>query len=291
MAKSKSSRYEKLKKSLIMLAVGVQKLTESESWLKFLKFRKSFHNYSFGNCMLIYLQKQNATMVAGIKKWNEMGRKVKKGEKGIRILVPFYKKEPLDKVIAELEDSGETIYVKKLSGFAVRYVYDISQTEGEPIPGEKFQEMDEEPEYENRKYTPEELYDILVRACSVPVEEVPPRSNGWHGAWYPESRKIQISKEDSTLLKISTLLHEIAHIHTPPEILKIKDLAEYIAESVSAIICKEFLSIDSTKNAVKYLAAYGGNERKIIKASSIILEVAEIVTGFLQDKAITEVTA
>ncbi len=274
----KKTRYERLKDALTSLAEGVQHLIESESWIKFLNLRRKFRNYSFGNCVLIYVQSPDATLVAGLKKWKSLGRKIKRGEKGIRILVPFFKKEPVDDVLSELDESGRSeTYIKKLAGFGVGYVYDISQTEGAPLPDEKLMEL-EEPLYCNRKLTPEELYEKLKGTVPVPVEEVPPKSTGWHGSYCKEKGLITLNQEDSVLTKIITLLHEIAHYHSPSDLLENRKTAEYIAESVSCIICREYLGLDNSKEAIKYLASYGGDARKLCKITSQILGVAEKIS-------------
>lgn len=106
--------YEKLK-------AGVIALTSSEVWAEYLRFQSRFHRYSFGNALLIYLQKPDATYVAGYKTWQKMGRQVKKGEKGIAIFAP-----QMVKVRKVQEDSGEEVEESRLAGFRVAYVFDVS---------------------------------------------------------------------------------------------------------------------------------------------------------------------
>ena len=116
---------QKAREALDKIEKGVEALLNSDRWIEHLKFQAKFHGYSWGNCFLIRAQYPGATYVAGIKAWNRMGRHVKKGERGIAILAPCFKKEKV-----ETED-GEVEEVKRLSGFRVAYVFDIKQTEGE----------------------------------------------------------------------------------------------------------------------------------------------------------------
>ena len=119
---------QKAREALDKIEKGVEALLNSDRWIEHLKFQAKFHGYSWGNCFLIRAQYPGATYVAGIKAWNRMGRHVKKGERGIAILAPCFKKEKV-----ETED-GEVEEVKRLSGFRVAYVFDIKQTEGKPLP-------------------------------------------------------------------------------------------------------------------------------------------------------------
>jgi N-terminal domain of anti-restriction factor ArdC len=108
-----------------LLEESVADLASSEGWTRYLESRSRFHSYSFGNVMLIAFQRPGATRVAGYRKWQELGRQVRKGERGISILAPMVRK-------VDRDDGTEPDRV--VSGFRTVSVFDVSQTDGEPIP-------------------------------------------------------------------------------------------------------------------------------------------------------------
>jgi antirestriction protein ArdC len=117
-------RAQKRTESRELLESATRELLSSDGWRQYAETRAAFHRYSFNNCMLIAMQRPDATRVAGFHKWQELGRQVRKGERSIRILAPHTFK-------AENEETGETeerIYFRAVS------VFDIAQTDGEPLP-------------------------------------------------------------------------------------------------------------------------------------------------------------
>lgn len=180
---------EKVKGWLEELERGLRE-GHTGDFLSFLEGMGRFHQYSARNVMLIQMQRPGATLVAGIKRWNELGRRVKKGERAIAILAPTLKKvEVLD------EGTGEVREERRLVGFHTAYAFDIAQTEGKPL--------------ESPQDAPEraEVYGRLCSRCPVPVEE---RLTG--GAMgYTNGKRIVISAMLSPTAKAETLLHEWAH--------------------------------------------------------------------------------
>jgi N-terminal domain of anti-restriction factor ArdC len=120
------TREERLKDALQTLEHGIDSILTSERFESYLQTLARFHSYSSGNVLLIRAQRPEATRVAGYRKWLELGRQVKKGEQGIKILVPYKHKA----TVAE-EDDKDTVIVKS---FGVGTVFDVAQTEGEPLP-------------------------------------------------------------------------------------------------------------------------------------------------------------
>jgi hypothetical protein len=120
------------------LVDGVTEIIDSGEYTKFLKFSKNFHHYSFNNIVLIFLQMENATQVAGFKTWQSMGRKLKKGAKGIQIIYPIKRKytSNIEGQSSILDDNEKNSKEKTIEYFTYRptYVFDISQTVGEPMP-------------------------------------------------------------------------------------------------------------------------------------------------------------
>lgn len=104
----------------------------SEALTNYLSVMARFHQYSWNNCLLISLQRSNATHVAGFQAWNKLGRSVRKGEKGIAILAPvIVKREDRDERSTTTENA---VLLKQLVGFRTAYVFDVSQTEGAELP-------------------------------------------------------------------------------------------------------------------------------------------------------------
>jgi hypothetical protein len=120
------------------LVDGVTKIIDSGEYAKFLKFSKNFHNYSFNNIVLIFSQMENATQVAGFKKWQSMGRKLKKGAKGIQIIYPIKRKytSKIEGQSSILDDDEKKPETQTIEYFTYRptYVFDISQTVGDSMP-------------------------------------------------------------------------------------------------------------------------------------------------------------
>ncbi|MCB5287917.1 MAG: ssDNA-binding domain-containing protein, partial [Candidatus Cloacimonetes bacterium] len=121
---------EKIKAALERIDTGLATINTDEDWCKYLAFQSLFYNYSAGNAMLIYAQNPEASYVRGYKSWNQLGRYVKKGSKGLAILAPCFRKtetfkEPDNK--SQYQDAeGEKVTKREIGGFRIAYVYDIA---------------------------------------------------------------------------------------------------------------------------------------------------------------------
>lgn len=124
-----SSRGEKLQKTLELLQRGVEQIMDEGSFKKFLRLQTSFHDYSASNVLLILAQNPQARMVKGYAAWKKFDRHVMRGEKGIAILAPVFRK-----AIDEKEGQDEAAAARILSGFRTVFVYDVTQTTGAPLP-------------------------------------------------------------------------------------------------------------------------------------------------------------
>ncbi|HEV3309404.1 MAG TPA: ArdC family protein [Chloroflexota bacterium] len=114
--------------TLDQLKAGVQQLTQSSAWLQFLDVQRRFYHYSWGNCVLIAIQRPDATRVAGYRRWQDLGRQVRKGEKAIVILAPVVKRTTVE------VDPDESAASSTVTAFRAASVFDVSQTDGEPLP-------------------------------------------------------------------------------------------------------------------------------------------------------------
>ena len=116
---------ERVSAALATLERGIDGILDSQSFADYLATMARFHHYSAGNILLIHLQQPDATQVAGYQRWKQLGRQVKLGEKGIKILVPHARK------VSDEETDEEQVIVRS---FGLGSVFDISQTEGKPLP-------------------------------------------------------------------------------------------------------------------------------------------------------------
>lgn len=165
-AAEKRAQKERLKEIIMETQDSV--LLEMDALSKFLKFAAKFHKYSYNNILLIYSQCPAATAVASFGRWKKLGRNVKKGERGIAIFSPVLKpakdervKEDDEKTDADQDKGPDNSPKTHLghTGYMVQYVYDLSQTEGEPVPG--LESVREDPLYE----TDRDLFDAMEKSC------------------------------------------------------------------------------------------------------------------------------
>lgn len=261
------------------LEAGVQEVFSSESYRDYLQAISKFHHYSFGNVMLIFLQFPEASAVAGYKAWQKtFGRTVKKGEHGIQILAPYKRTElvcrdKLDpqtsKPIMNKDGTPEKEWAyEKRTGFRPTYVFDVSQTEGKPLPEFSVPELDGDvPIFESML--------SAVRQCA-PVEIVfrPPEEA--KGAFNHLDRTIYINEGMSEMQTIKTAIHETAHailhdydLTDIPNGKEIKDrhTREVEAESVAYVVCQHF-GLDTSDYSFSYVASWSRDkELDELKAS------------------------
>lgn len=279
-----SKNQEKIKAALNRIEDCLATINTDEDWLKFLSFQAQFYNYSFGNAMLIFSQNPNATYVKGYKAWNQLGRYVKKGSKGLAILAPCIRKV---EVFKELEnknlyhdEEAEKEIRKVVSGFRIAYVYDIADTDGDDsmlpvlitgLAGNGEQEK--------------EIYERLLGVISKEhcVQEVSGTAS--KGSFNLETKVISIREDLEYLQKIKTLLHEYAHLldfKMHPEDDISRNRRELIAESVAFIVSLR-LGLDTSRYSMSYIKSWlkDKEELKIIADSvqkiayTIITELAE----------------
>ena len=184
--KANLSQFEKVKAITDQLEAGIQALFESDKFKQYLRTLSKFHDYSLNNTILIAMQKPDATLVAGYTAWKKsFGRQVQKGEKGIRILAPapYKKKTEIDKtdpVTGAVLTNPDGTAIKEtkevlMPAFKVVSVFDISQTEGKPLPTIGINELTGDvAQYEL-------FFEALKRSCPVPIEfeEIEGRANGY----------------------------------------------------------------------------------------------------------------
>ena len=190
---------DKSNKALELLYEGVTGLLDSEGWKAALKFRSKFHSYSFRNAYLIYLQCPTATLVAGYRRWQELGRQVRKGETSLAILAPILKK-------VEGEGGDEE---RRVVGFRTARVFDIAQTDGEPLARTP-------PPGPARGRLGEHSRDAFRRAKAFAISKgFPVQIRDIHGSALGRfsllDSSIALQKGLPPLQMLKTLVHELAH--------------------------------------------------------------------------------
>ena len=238
---------DRTKELLASLEDGIGKLTSSDEWQRYLATMAKFHRYSFGNTMLIMFQCPEASQVAGFRKWQELGRQVRKGETAIWILAPV--------TVRDREHEAETGDRRtKLIGWKSVPVFDISQTDGDELPEPvKLLDGDE----------PEGLYAGLTGvALSLGITSVTDADLGEaNGTTYADGR-IEIHPDRTGLQRVKTLAHEIGHWvlgHLTAECELTRGQRELEAESVAYVVMGS-LGVDSGEYTFGYVAGWAGGE-------------------------------
>lgn len=265
MATTKKDNKEKIKEITKELEKGVNEVFQGDAYKRYLEFAAKFYNYSLNNCILIWSQKPDASLVAGYKAWQtKFKRQVKKGEKAIQILAPIprkFKKEVED------EDGNKTEKEIQYTAFTTAYVFDISQTEGEDLP-RLIKDLTGSVENYNK------LLEKLTAVAPVPVsfENI---TSGAKGYYSSSKNKIAIKENMSELQTIKTLIHEISHSILHSEDGEQKDTdrhtAEVQAESVAFTVCS-YLGLDTSDYSFGYVASWSaGKEVKELTASMEVI--------------------
>ncbi len=248
---------EKVKELTSKLEEGLLNLKNSEDFKKYLTCMSKFHSYSYNNTLLIMMQKPQATYVAGFNSWkNNFNRIVKKGEKGIRILAPA----PIKKTVEtrKTDQFGKQFIEQEeitIPIFKPVTVFDVSQTEGDPIP-----ELIEG-ELKDSVKNFEDIKKALENTSQIPIinKEI---EGGAKGYFDPKEQKIYINEGMSESQTIKTMIHEMAHsmLHDytkkeEGEEKKNRNTKEVEAESVAFTVCKHF-GIDTDDYSFGYILGW-----------------------------------
>lgn len=262
------------------LETGVENIFTGDKYAQYLQTMSKFHRYSFNNTLLIAMQRPDATLVTGYRNWQSMGRQVKKGEKGITILAPApikrkREQEILDQNHKPLLDADGKPRTEEVEVVIPRFkpttVFDISQTDGEPI----------------ETLAPEELtevvadYDLFMEAITA-VSPVPIRfdeiAGEAKGYYHSGDKEIVIQKGMSESQTIKTAIHETGHARLHDKDLMEKQgiekdrlTKEVEAESVAYCVCSAF-GVDTSEYSFPYIAGWSsGRDMKELKASMDII--------------------
>ena len=283
---------DRMKEITDRLETGIQELFESERYKAYLTSMAKFHSYSFNNTLLIAIQ--GGQLVAGYNKWrDDFHRNVKKGEKAIKILAPapFKAKKEVPKLDAQGKqvigrDGKPVTEVQEVQvpAFKIVSVFDVSQTEGEPLPSLGVEELTGGVE----QY--QDFFKALEQTSPVPIgfEDIP---GGSHGYYHLTEKRIAIQEGMSELQTVKTAIHEIAHskLHAiDPEATPAEQAArpdsrtrEVQAESVAYAVCQHY-GLDTSDYSFGYVAGWSsGKDLKELRASleTIRATAHELITA------------
>ena len=269
---------DRMKEITDKLETGIMDLFESDRFQAYLDTMARFHNYSFNNTILIAMQ--GGQLVAGYNKWrDEFHRNVKKGEKGIKIFAPAPYK--VKKEVPKLDEQGQPVKDKdgnpvteqkeiQVPAFKIVSVFDVSQTEGEPLPTLGVEELTGDVE----RY--QDFFKALEQTSPVPMafEDIP---GGSHGYYHLTEKRIAIQENMSELQTLKTAIHEIAHakLHAiDPEAPAAEQqnrpdsrTREVQAESVAYTVCQHY-GLDTSDYSFGYVAGWSsGKDLKELRAS------------------------
>ena len=216
----KPTNRERLQEITAGIEQGIKELFESEKYMRYLSVMSKFHRYSVNNTMLIYMQRPDATLVAGFNKWkNQFERHVKKGEHGITIIAPTPYKKKIEEMKRDpdthapiLDADGKAVMEEKeieIPMFRPVKVFDVSQTDGKPLPELASSLSGTVPHYEA-------FMEALRRSAPVPIEFEPMDEN-MDGYFSSEQQRIAIREGMSEVQTVSAAVHETAHskLHDP----------------------------------------------------------------------------
>ena len=261
-----------------VIAANVQALIEqleqghSEGLTAYLTAMGRFHNYSFGNILEIARQKPDATRVAGLYAWNQLKRKVKKGEHGIRILAPVIgiKRKKDEEAEKDIRTQNHAVLV----GFRSAYVFDVSQTDGEELPELSTKVSGDVGERRER------LIDFII-AQGIQLEfkeSIAPALGVSYGG------KIALLPGQSTAEEFSTLVHELSHemLHKADRrTATTKIVRETEAEAIAFVVSKT-IGLETGRASADYIHLYHGNAALLTESLEVIQRTSALILSALE---------
>jgi hypothetical protein len=255
------------REQLDQLREATSALLTSDGWQRWLRTRSRFHRYSLRNTLLIAFQCPHATHVAGFRKWLELGRCVRKGEKAIRIFAPVrYPRR-------DTKQSDENEPGEQLVGFKLAAVFDVSQTE--PLPGVDPAPLDPPSQPVSGDSHAGLLAPLEQHAASLGYTVSYEPLDGRAGCCSAREARIVINQTLPANGKVTTLVHELAHAHGIDYQRFSRAEAELIVESVTCIVCAG-AGLDTSGESVPYLAGWNPEQA---------VERIQLLTGTIDEIA------
>ena len=258
----------------------VSRLRTSEEWLAAMVTAARFHDYSLGNWLLLWSHAEHrgttVTRPAGYRTWQQLGRQVRRGERGYRILAPITRK-----VAGEEGDTEESERI--VTGFRVVTVFDVGQTDGEPLAevGPRLLTGDGDPD--------------LLNAAVMMIEERGYRFtvgplHGPNGQTRPSTRQVVVEENLEVAQRTKTTIHELAHLlmHAETDEIDCRGRIEVEAESVAYVVCGAS-GVDTSAYSVAYVARWAETtadpDRTLLATAERIVSVARRILDWLEHSA------
>jgi antirestriction protein ArdC len=262
------ARAEQLARLHQQLTAGVLELVNDESWHAMLTAAARFHTYSWRNCLLILAQMPTATRVAGYRAWQSLGRQVRKGEHGIAVIAPVtYRRSDEDAKATDAEDATS----HEIRGWKIEHVFDISQTDGEPLADVEVCPIEGE--------APEDLWDSLSAQLTAAgfalLRQTTPGRPDANGSMTRSEKTVRVREDLGPAQACKTLAHELAHIelgHGTATCTDTRSQAEVEAESVAYIV-----ATSAGLDASAYSFPYIGHWAPAGKEADVMADTAERV--------------
>jgi hypothetical protein len=260
----------------VQLLIEQLEAGHSEGLTAYLTAMGRFHNYSFGNILEIARQRPDATRVAGLYAWNQLGRKVIKGQKGIRILAPMIGTRKKKDSEANKSKDPAAVNAPVLVGFRAVYVFDVSQTEGAELPAFTERTKGEVGEFRER------LIDFTI-AQGIELEfkeSIAPALGMSYGG------RIVILPGQEPAEEFSTLVHELAHemLHKAERrTATTKTVRETEAEAI-AFVVSQTIGLDAGRASADYIHLYHGNAALLMESLEVIQRTAALILSALETK-------
>ncbi len=293
MASDNTARPDRLAALHAQLTAAVEDLANSDAWRRMLETAARLPTYSPSNVLLIAVQRPDATRVAGFRTWKTLGRSVCKGEKGIAILAPcLYRGPDLDNpgpiaALAEARAAQDRAH-RELRGFRVVHVFDVSQTEGEPLPEVAPDLL--------RGAAPDRLWEHLVALVTDDGFEVERGDcNGANGFTRFDDKMVRVRSDVDPAQAVKTLAHELGHIRADHGArfaasyhrFECRGVAEIEAESIAYLITST-AGLDAGAYSVPYVTGWAGGDPGLLRASAtVVLRSAEKIEEDLRHRAAT----
>ena len=268
---------------LATLEQGVESLVTAESFQAYLRMQARFHAYSFGNVLLITSQRPEATLVNSYRRWQALGRQVRKGEAGIRIFVP-YRRAAIDPETSDVVD--------RVTGFGVASVFDVAQTEGEPLPVPPAISEDISSSGVARAVNRHLAQWLIEEGVLLESKEFPGNAAGFYN---PTKRQIVIRRsvgvdEDGqeyrlvdplNVQKTKTLVHEAAHYVADHRGGVDRRDAETVAEGAAFVVMAHH-GLDTSGYSFPYLATWARDITVLKRNLTAIQQTAATLIGAIE---------